>query len=422
MKSFDADLHLHGPYSGGVSKNMQIPTIAEQARLKGLGLLCTADILHQGWFEHARGNLIEESNGVFAEKKTGVKFVLGTEVECNKRIHHLIYLPDFSAAESLKESMKGRTIFDSWGCGRPRVYFEPEEIAEKVEKAGGIIGPAHAFTPYFSIYAHCDSLLDCYGGMAEKVGFMELGLSADTDLADTISGNHRVQFCTFSDAHSPWPHRIGREFTRMRMKQGSFNELEKVLSSKEKVIELNAGLNPREGKYHMSACNSCYARFRFEDAVRFGWKCKCGGQIKKGVGDRIRELADLEQGRHPEFRPPYMHSLPLAEVIQIAKGIKGIQTSKVQTLWRDFVDRFGSEIGVLVDVSVGDLGEVDAEVASRIDAFRKGWVVYVPGGGGEYGTPVICSSKEEYLEKKEAVEKGNKFENSLAGQHTLREF
>ena len=48
---------------------------------------------------------------------------------------------------------------------------------------GCIIGPAHAFTPWTSIYKEYDSIMDCYGKMPD---FLELGLSADSDMADTI--------------------------------------------------------------------------------------------------------------------------------------------------------------------------------------------------------------------------------------------
>ena len=46
MKEFDADLHFHGLYSGGVSKNILPSVIAEQAQLKGLDIVSISDILH----------------------------------------------------------------------------------------------------------------------------------------------------------------------------------------------------------------------------------------------------------------------------------------------------------------------------------------------------------------------------------------
>lgn len=52
---------------------------------------------------------------------------------------------------------------------------------------------------------------------------------------------------------------------------------------------------------------------------------------KKGVEDRINELADFEVPRHPAYRPPpYLHLMPLAEIIQMALGHASVQTKGVK--------------------------------------------------------------------------------------------
>ncbi len=422
MAEFNCDLHFHGPYSAGVSKNMLIPIIAEQSRLKGLDVCGTADLLQGTWFKHLKENIVETENGVFADRKEQVNFIPQVEVQCNRRVHHLVFLPDFASAENLKKSLEGKAVFDSWGCGRPVIRLSPEEIAGKVMDAGGIIGPAHAFTPYFSVYAHFDSVREMYGAMGEKVSFIELGLSADTDFADMIPENRKLQFLTCSDSHSPWPYRIGREFTRIEMAKPNFRELRKAIEEKDgKRIKLNVGLDPREGKYHLTACNSCYAKFSIGEAKNLNWRCpKCRGSIKRGVKDRIEMLSD---GRveHPEFRPEYMHSVPLAEIIQIAKKVKNINAVRVQGLWREFIDRCGNEIRILVEAPEEELAAVNKEVAGKVIAFRKGWVHYIPGGGGNYGRPVICDSREEFEKRGKEIAEEMK-QDSSAGQKTLKEF
>ena len=421
MTEFNCDLHFHGPYSSGVSKNMLIPVIAEQSRLKGLHLCGTADLLQGTWMKHLKENIFEKENGVFMDKEEKLHFIPQVEVQCNKRAHHLVFLPDFSAAENLKESLKGKAVFDSWGCGRPVIRLSAEEIAQKVFDASGIIGPAHAFTPYFSVYAHFDSIKEMYGDMAKKTSFLELGLSADTFLGDMIPENRDLQFLTNSDSHSPWPYRIGREFTRIEMEKPCFAELKRALEQKDgEKVKLNVGLDPREGKYHLSACNSCYSKFSMEQALKLNWRCpKCRGQIKRGVKDRIEMLSD-GKSLSPGFRPKYLHTIPLAEIIQIALKVKGINTIRVQGLWRDFVDRFGSEIEALVYAGEEELEEVNSMVAEKIVAFRKGWVHYIPGGGGQYGKPVICDSEEDF--EKRGKELRERKEEEFAGQKTLGEF
>ncbi len=423
MTEFNCDLHFHGPYSTGVSKNMLVPVIAEQSRLKGLDVCGTADLLQGTWMKHLKENIVEKENGVFSDKKELLHWIPQVELQCNKRVHHLVFLPDFASAENLKKSLAGKAVFDSWGCGRPVVRLSAEEIAGKVKDAGGMIGPAHAFTPYFSVYAFFDSIKEAYASMGPEISFLELGLSADTFFADMVPENREYQFLSNSDSHSPWPYRIGREFTRIEMREPSFKELKNALEKKEeKRIKLNVGLDPREGKYHLTACNSCYAAYSLNDAKSLNWRCpKCGGSIKRGVRDRI-EMLSQGNSKSPGFRPPYQHSVPLAEIIQLALGVQGTNTAAVQGMWRDFVDRFGSEINALVDAKEEELKEVNPRVGMKIVSFRKGWVNYVPGGGGQYGKPVICDSKKEFEEKQKEVDQALKEKSDFRGQKTLGEF
>jgi PHP family Zn ribbon phosphoesterase len=224
--------------------------------------------------------------------------------------------------------------------------------------------------------------------------------------------------------NSPWPHRLGREFNRIEMKKPCFSELKKALEAREeKKIVLNAGLDPREGKYHETACNNCFSHFSMQQAEQFHWNCPhCKNPIKKGVRDRILELADLKEEKHPLFRPPYWHLLPLAEIIQQALGIENVLAKSVQSKWKDFVERFGNEIAVLVDVPESELTEFDSKTAPFILAFRKGWVHYSPGGGGEYGKPFIALSEKEFAELKANPPERTSKKNNFRGQKTLGEF
>ena len=260
--------------------------------------------------------------------------------------------------------------------------------------------------------------------MADKIYFMELGLSADSYFADLMKENWNYSFITTSDAHSPWPFRMGREFTRFRIKEPSFKEIKKALKEKEdKKIVLNAGLDPREGKYHRTACNICYTKYSTEQAMQFKWRCpKCKGAIKKGVKERIIELADYKEEKHPSFRPPYLHIITLAEIIQLSMDAREPNSKPVQQKWKDLVDRFGNEIKILIDLPIEELKEADAKTAEYVDSFRKGFVVYEEGGGGMYGKPHISRNEKEFeAEKKKIAEGGTKIAD-FSGQKTLGEF
>ena len=54
----NSDLHLHGLYSGAVSADMIPNKIGEQAPLKGLQLVGTADILNARWMKLVKDQII----------------------------------------------------------------------------------------------------------------------------------------------------------------------------------------------------------------------------------------------------------------------------------------------------------------------------------------------------------------------------
>jgi len=113
-------------------------------------------------------------------------------------------------------------------------------------------------------------------------------------------------------------------------------------------------------------------------------KCTvCGGIIKLGVKDRVDLIADFKEPVHPDHRPPYLHLIPLAEIIAKAIGNKSPYTSGVQKRYDDLVDD-RTEIEVLVEANLSEI-KAEPEVIEAIEAFRSGKVILKPGGGGKYG-------------------------------------
>src|SRR3989339_536012 len=92
----NADLHIHGLYSGAVSKNMVPRIIGEQAPLKGLQLVGTGDILNNRWIQLVKEQLKNTEEESILEHENKTKFILQTEVEDANRVHHIIFFPSFS--------------------------------------------------------------------------------------------------------------------------------------------------------------------------------------------------------------------------------------------------------------------------------------------------------------------------------------
>jgi len=365
--------------------------------LKGLDLVATGDALHPGWLRHLKGNLLEVGEGIYGVEGSDVRFIVQTEVEDCKRVHHVILFPSISAAESLRDSLEGYSR-DIDREGRAHIRIGGEELVDFALEVDALVGPAHAFTPWTSLYKEYNSLEGCYGSNLGHVRFLELGLSADSCMADRIAELQDLSFLSNSDAHSPWPHRLGREFNRIRVKELSFPEIRLALEHRgSRGFVLNVGLNPLEGKYHLTACSRCFLKFKSVDAVSLHYRCpECGGRIKKGVLDRVAELSSWDEPRRPSHHPSYLHIVPLAEVISLATGISTLTSKKIRARWDSLVEGFGSEINVLVDSDVGDLKKADLRVGSIIERFRSGRMNYIAGGGGLYGKPTLRDEVDEF--------------------------
>jgi len=363
----DADLHIHSRFSIASSRSMAPASILAGCRRKGIAVVGSGDAFHAAW----RG-MWEEASG-----EGGVLVLPSAEVEDRDRVHHLILAGSFGIFADLAwELSPYAPSIDT--MGRPHVRLSGEEIARKVHGAGGLLGPAHAFTPWTSLYASFDHVRDCYG--EERPDFLELGLSADSSYGAGISELRGVPFLSNSDAHSPSPAKLGREFNRLEVSH--LSERAVLGAIRNGGIRMNAGFFPEEGKYNRTACTRCYRQFTLEEALRLSWRCPDdGGLLKKGVSDRARELSDV----HEEPRPPYLHLIPLADILQRVLGTSSPNTKKVGSLYDSFLEAFGNEIRVLVDIPEDELRDLHSAAGDAIARLRTGKVVLFPGGGGRYG-------------------------------------
>jgi uncharacterized protein (TIGR00375 family) len=365
----NADLHIHSPYSMAVSGSMLPENILSACRKKGITVLGSGDALHPGWRDRWKP---------YVENDTGILIVPTSEVEDAHRVHHLLLAEDFSLFDTLQEALRpsSRSVQTN---GRPHLTLSGGEIARLVHEIGALIGPAHAFTPWTSLYAYTDSVAGCYGN--EPIDFLELGLSADSSYGAGIPDLYGVPFLSNSDAHSPQPEKIGREFNCLRLPRLTVREVLDCV--KTGAIEANAGFFPEEGKYNRTACVRCFTQYSLDDAIRMNWRCPTdGGIIKKGVSDRSRELSI----GIPHPRPPYFHLIPLGQIIQTVEGVSSPYTKKCRTLYDRFIATFGNEIDVLITAPIAAIHEIHPKVADAIEALRTDRVVLHPGGGGKYGS------------------------------------
>ena len=79
--TYAADLHIHSRFARATSRDLTFENLARWAKFKGIDLLASADFTHPAWFEETGRRLNEVGDGPY--EYDGVKFVLGTEVNCN---------------------------------------------------------------------------------------------------------------------------------------------------------------------------------------------------------------------------------------------------------------------------------------------------------------------------------------------------
>ncbi len=430
MDIFNADLHIHSPHSIAVAKSLSLDTMIETSRKKGLHILGTGDILQPEWLKYMESHLEREKDGAYTYK--GTHFILQTEIEDIESVHEVIFLNNFESVRELQNKLKpySKNMMDEWG-GRPRVNLSPPEIVDLVSDLGGLIGPAHAFTPFKAIFRQnkFKTLRGCYQDAANKVYFLELGLSANTDLADRMEDLKNISFLSNSDAHSQNPRSLGREFNKFDIDNPSFEEILLAITRKNgRKITLNVGLHPKLGKYYTMFCNKCRRRILFKKAKKsldFGFSqytstenfvifysndpasmkqqyieqvsinkmiCPaCKDEFKKnfklklGVRERIDVISTYEDPNHPDHRPNYINAIPLIDIIRSVKGIKSTSSKTVLKTYNELIEKLGKEFEILIDIAINKIEIVNKDVANVISAFRNNKINYTPGGGGTYG-------------------------------------
>lgn len=392
MEEVFADLHVHigrsesgKPIKITAARSLNFANIAKEcADRKGISIVGIIDCASPYVIEDIENFLktgdayeIKDGGIIYKDK---VCILLGSEVETSEisrngksgAAHNVCFFPHLEDIKAFSREMS--THIKNITLSTQRSNVSGYELIDIVEKYNGILIPAHCFTPFKSYYGNCvDRMKDIFKEKFDKVFAIELGLSADTMLADTISELEDKTFVTNSDAHS-LP-KIAREYNKMLVKDISFKEVVKALKGEDgRKVLCNYGLDPRLGKYHRTFCDECNQVIETKEPVSV---CpKCGSQkVTFGVFDRIELIKDKKESKSPENRPPYIYQVPLT-------FIPGLGAKTIDKL----LDKFGTEMTILHKLSKDDLEAVVGEkIANEIILAREGKMKLQAGGGGTYG-------------------------------------
>ncbi|UOF89902.1 endonuclease Q family protein [Fodinisporobacter ferrooxydans] len=381
------DLHVHVGRAGNnqpvkitASKDLTLQAILEEAaHRKGIDIIGVIDGSSPAVQEDLQvllqqGDLYELAGGGLRYKDRTTLF-LGAEVEtagpAGGAAHFGIWMPSLPVMKEFSRFLK--TQVSNVLLSSQRARCQAYELQQMAQELGGWFIVNHAFTPHKGMYGNCVT------AMAEMVDpalvtAIELGLSADTQMADRIQELHELPFVSNSDAHSTA--KIAREYNVVELQEPTFDDLTKALQNQEgRKIIANYGLHPLLGKYHRTSCYACgFIPSEFRSAAIACDKCGSANMIQ-GVADRLEMIADLSQSRSPEFRPPYFYQIPLEYIPKVGK----------KTLEK-LLDAFGTEMSVIHQASFEELAAViGTQVAQRIVDARMGQVDIQTGGAGVYG-------------------------------------
>ncbi len=461
-----ADLHIHSKYSRACSKDLNIDNLVKWARIKGIDLLGTGDFTHPKWLEEIRTKLKGE-DGIYwyanekvssdfnkSEEKGKFPFILSSEISLiytkngkGRRVHLVYLAPSIEVVEKINTWLdtKGRRDYD----GRPIFGISCRDFAAKMEEIDNRIEIicAHSFTPHFGIFGSgsgFDGLKEAFEDKDYMIHAIETGISADPEMCWKIKDLDNRSIVSFSDCHSFWPHRLGREATIFFKdnksilnkngtsdkasslsgdNEGSAGKSEYKLTYDEIIRQIREKdffgtieADPCYGKYHLDGHRNCNFSCSGEETKRLNGICPvCGKNLTIGVEYRVFELEKLGKANHDK-KKFYYKLLPLHEIISLALEV-GVSSKKVWGVYDKLIEKFENEFNILLFVSKEELGNVldNQLLVELILLNRDGKIEVKPGYDGVYGKAIIGGREVRLEEDSKLITESNRASGNAAG-------
>ena len=411
-----ADFHIHSRYSRACSTNITIENLVKWAKIKGLNILGTGDFTHPLWLKEIKEKL-KEKNGFYYYEDfpfiiTGeISLIYTQEQDENKspitnfenkirrgrRIHLVILVPNLETADKINSyfDTKGRRDYD----GRPIFKIPGNEFVKammKISKEIEII-PAHIWTPWFGIFGSMsgfDSLKECFKEELENIHAIETGMSSDPEMNWRIKELEDKAIVSFSDAHSFWPFRLGREATIFNKTDSYSGIIEQI---RKKSFFGTIETDPAYGKYHWDGHRDCNFSSSPEESRKLKGICPvCGKPLVIGVDNRVEQLASHEKGFKLKNAKPFYKLLPLHELLSLVLE-SPLESKNTWKKYNELIEIFGNEFNILLNVSKEEFANknVDEKTIDIILRNREEKIKVKPGYDGEYGKALLVEVQEK---------------------------
>jgi uncharacterized protein (TIGR00375 family) len=415
---FHADLHVHSKYSRATSRDLDLEHLAAWACRKGITVVATGDFTHPVWRAELKQKLVPAEGGLYrlrddieravaqtlpAACRTPVRFMLEVEIstiykkgERTRKVHHLIYAPDFDSVDRI--SARLARIGNIASDGRPILGLDSRNLLEIVLEADphAYLVPAHIWTPWFAALGSqsgFDSIAECYGDLADNIFAVETGLSSDPPMNWRVSFLDRYRLTSNSDAHSPG--KLGREATTFDCEL-DYLAIEHALRTGHGYVG-TVEFFPDEGKYHLDGHRKCEVRLSPKETLAHHGRCPvCGEPVTIGVEHRVEALADRSEAQAvpPPTAGAVSNLVPLPEILSELTA-SGVASRAVTASYDQALAKLGAELAILGDVAVEDIARASSTLlAEAITRLRAGRVIREPGYDGEYGVIRLFEESE----------------------------
>lgn len=390
------DLHIHSKYSRACSKDLTISNLVKWAKIKGLNFLGTGDFTHPIWFREIEK--LEDKNGIYYSGDfpfiiTGEISLIYTHEGKGRKVHLLMLIPNLETAKKINnylDEKKFRRDYD----GRPIFGISCENFTKammEISKDIEII-PAHIWTPYFGIFGSMggfDSLKEAFGEQVKNIHAIETGISSDPEMNWKIKELDNKSIVSFSDSHSFWPWRLGREATIFN-KINSYSDLLKQIRENNFIGTIE--VEPAYGKYHWDGHAVCKFSCSPRETKKLNGICPvCKKSLVIGVENRVEELSNSDfKGDKLVYK-----ILPLHEIISLNYGM-GMNTKKAWEIYNSMIKDFENEFEILLNVPKEKFLEkkYDIKLVELILKNRDAKIKVNPGYDGEYGVAVLDSQEK----------------------------
>jgi uncharacterized protein (TIGR00375 family) len=406
---FIGDFHIHSHYSIATSKDLVPEFLDLWAKIKGIHVVGTGDFTHPGWSRELKDKLEPAEYGLYRLKtryqidKEGItqpiggidpRFLLTAELsniykkgEKVRKVHNLIFAPDFEVVEKIQNRIS--KIGNITSDGRPILGLDSRDLLEIVlessEKA--LFVPSHIWTPWFSALgakSGFDTIEECYADLAEHIHAVETGLSSDPPMNWMCSFLDGYTLISNSDAHSP--EKLGREANLFQTELSYDAIVEALTTGNPEKFLGTVEFFPQEGKYHYDGHRKCGVCWSPLETLRHREICPiCGKRVTVGVMNRVMQLADRNFLEGKKETLPYHSLIPLREILSEITGTNPV-SKKVTQLYYSLLQKTKTEFNMLLFMTIEEIGSIGGEtLAEAVKRMRNGEVYVKEGYDGEYG-------------------------------------